>query len=300
MSILKNRWLMIALGLVVLFFVGDWAFRTFYEGPSQRRERSRQALSKKLRSAEKELERSKNLNNQLAELEQKSLPWDAEMARARYQDWLLQLAKDAQLTNTSVDSGNPVAVTTGGRTGKKEMYKRFTFTFNSRGNLSQVTKFLYDFYRGGHLHKIRTLTLNPISNGQEVTLSVNIEALALPNADRESELTTLVSEQLAQADVADYQLISQRNFFSSGGAVSAWKQIQLSAITSDAQGIGEAWFNVGPDNKTQIVQLGQALVLPACDLRLVGLEETTATISIDGQLHKIAIGQSLAEATAVK
>ena len=89
------------------------------------------------------------------------------------------------------------------------------------------------------------MSLNPIGQGQEVTLSLSIEALALPNADREAELTTLVSEQLAQADVRDYQLIAHRNFFSSGGTDSAWKQIQLSAITSDVHGVGEAWFNVG-------------------------------------------------------
>ena len=62
----------------------------------------------------------------------------------------------------------------GGRKGKRptEMFKRFTFTLNSRGDLGQVTKFLYDFYRGGHLHKIRTMSLNPIGQGQEVNLGL--------------------------------------------------------------------------------------------------------------------------------
>lgn len=302
MNIPRNRWLLILLGLVGLFFVGEWSYRKFYEEPNRENKRTEEQLTKRIKEAKRDLANSKDVSQQLENLEQKSLPWDAEMARARYQDWLLQLAKDAKLTGTSVDSGDPVAVTAGGRKGKRsaEMFKRLTFTLNSRGDLGQVTKFLYDFYHAGHLHKIRTMSLNPIGSGQEVSLSVTIEALALPNADREKDLTTVVSEQLAQADVRDYQLISQRNFFSSGGAVSAWKTIQLSAITSDVHGMGEAWFNVGPEKKTQILQLGQALSVPSCEVRLVAVEETAATITIDGQPHRIAIGQNLTEATAVK
>ncbi|NLX54360.1 MAG: hypothetical protein GXY58_04540 [Planctomycetaceae bacterium] len=301
MSIPRNRLLLIALGLVGLFFVGDWAFRTFYEEPARERERTKDRLTKSLDEARLELDEAMNVGEQLEQLEQKSLPWDAEMARARYQDWLLQLAKDAKLTNTSVDSGEPVAVTAGGRRGKRpmEMYKRFTFSLNSRGDLTQVTKFLYDFYRAGHLHKIRTMSLNPSGQGQQVGLSLSIEALALPNADRETELTTVVSEQLAMADMRDYQMIAQRNFFSSSGTASAWKQIQLSAITSDVHGTAEAWFAVGPERKTQILQPGQTLTISASEVRVVSLDDRTATISIDGRLHQIAIGQNLTEAVAV-
>ncbi len=48
MSIPRNRWLLIALGLVVLFFAGDAGYRKFYEEPAQDRERSKEQLSKRL------------------------------------------------------------------------------------------------------------------------------------------------------------------------------------------------------------------------------------------------------------
>ncbi len=302
MNLTKNRWLLVALGVVLLYFAGDTAYRKLYEEPLGRAEASKAQLTKRLKEAKNRLEESESVARQLESLEQKSLPWNADMARARYQDWLLQLAKDAKLTNTRVDSSDPKSITTAARRGEKptEIYKKFTFTLNSRGDLKQVTKLLYDFYRGGHLHKISDLRLNPIGNGQEVTLSLTIEALALPHADRETELTSLVSERLAQADVRDYQWIAQRNFFSSGGAASAWKRIQLSAITSDVHGVGEAWFNVGPENKTYILQLGKSLSLPSCELSVVSLDDATATITIDGHLHRLAIGQNLTQATAVE
>ena len=39
--------------------------------------------------------------------------------------------------------------------------------------------------------------------------------------------------------------------------------------------------------------------MSSSEVRVVSLEETTATISIDGQLYRIAIGQNLAEAVPV-
>jgi hypothetical protein len=298
----RNRWLLGALGLVALFYAGDAGYRKFYEEPAKDHERTLTTLEKRLADDKLKLAKAKRVGEQLELLEQKSLPWDAEMARARYQDWLLQLAQDAKLTGTSVDSSNPVSVTASRGRGKApaEMFKRFTFSLRGRGELGQITRFLYDFYRGGHLHKIRSMSLNPLSDGQQVDLSVSIEALALPNADRQDQLTTIASEQLAHADVRDYQLISRRNFFSSGGAASAWKQIRLSAVTSDVRGVQEAWFLVGADPRTQVLQTGQTLSLPSLELRVVSLDDTSATVDADGSLYRVAIGQSLAEATRVQ
>jgi hypothetical protein len=63
--------------------------------------------------------------------------------------------------------------------------------------------------------------------------------------------------------------------------------------------MGEAWFHVGAENQTQILQLGQALALPSFEVRVVSLDETTATVSLDGRLYRLAIGQNLAEAVPI-
>lgn len=301
MSIPRKRLMIVGLGVVALLFLGDMAYRKFYSEPVDEFVRQKGQITKRLREAKAAMTKAQRAAAQLDELGQASLPWDPEVARERYQDWLLQLAKDAKLENTSIDAGDPASVTMSGGRGKRpiEIYKRFSFSLRGRGDFERVTRFLYDFYRAGHLHKIRSMSLNPVNQGQAIDVSVSIEALALPNADRETELTTVVSEQLAQTNVKDYQLIAQRNFFGTGSTESAWKQVLLSAVTSDAQGVGEAWFAVGIDKPSRILQLGQSLSLPALEVRVVGLAETTATISIDGQLYKMAIGQNLAEAVPV-
>ncbi len=301
MNTKRNRWLLAALSAVILFFVGDLGYRKFLVGPRQQNERLKEQLDKRIKTAQLELKKAKQATEQLEQLEQKSLPWDAEMARSRYQDWLLQLAKEAKLTGTSVDSGDPVAVTQTSRTSRKavEIYKRFSFSIRGRGDLRQVTKFLYDFYRAGHIHKIRSMSLNPVGGGEEVDFNASIEAIALPNADREAELTTLVSEELAMQDSRDYQFIARRNFFGRGGTQTAWKEISLSAVTTDVRGLGEAWFKVAQERDTRILQVGQALNMSSFDVLLVSLDETGATVNVDGQLYRLAIGQTLADAAQV-
>jgi len=297
----RNILFLAALGIVALFFVGDKAYRKFYEEPAKHAEDLKKQLNKKLDDAKLELRKSKRVVQQLEDIEKKSLPWNAEMARARYQDWLLQLAEDAKLEGTSVDSGEPVPVTKSDRRSRKsiELYKRFSFSVRGRGDLGQVTKFLYDFYRGGHLQKIRSLNLNPLGQGQQVDMNLSVEAIALPNADREAELTSLVSEQLALPDVRDYQDIARRNFFGRGGTKSAWKQIVLSAVTSDVHGTAEAWFKASDQKETLVLPVGQSLSRPSFDVLVVSLDDNAATVSVDGQLYRMTIGQSLADAAPV-
>jgi hypothetical protein len=297
----RNRWLIAALGLVAVLYFGDIGYRKFFEEPASKNERLKEQLGKRLKTAKLDLAKSKQVGQQLESIEQKSLPWDAEIARSRYQSWLLETAKVAKLTNTSVDSGDPIAVTKSGGRGNRpiELYKRFTFSLRGRGTLGQVTKFMYDFYRAGHLHKIRSMSLNPMGQAEEVDLNISVEALALPNADREAELTTLVSEELALPDVRDYHLIAQRNFFGRGGTQSAWEQIRLSAVTSDIQGVEEAWFKIGSDRQTRILQVGQALSMPSFDVRLVELDATGAKVEVAEQLYHMSIGQNLAQAAHI-
>lgn len=302
MNIPRNRLMIVGLGIVVLLFLGDMAYRKFYSEPIAEFENQKKQISKRLRETKAATNKAQRAAKQLDELAQASLPWDPEVARERYQDWLLQLAKDAKLENTSIDASDPASVTMSAGRGKRpvEIYKRFSFSLRGRGDFERVTRFLYEFYRAGHLHKIRSMSLNPVNQGQEIDVGLSIEALALPNADRETELTSVVSQRLALTDVNNYQLIAQRNFFGTGSTESAWKQVVLSAVTSDVHGVGEAWFTVGTDSQTRILQLGQSLSLPALEVRVVALEETIATISIDGRLYKIAIGQNLAEAVPVE
>jgi hypothetical protein len=298
MNLQRNRWLLGGLALVVVFFVGDQGYKRLIGEPARFHEQQKSRLDQRLRDAKLELAKAKRVGRELEALEKKSLPWDPELARARYQDWLLQLVKESGLVNANVDSGEPITVSRADRKTKRsvEIFTRYTFTVRAKGDLAQITRFLFDFYRGGHLHKIRSFSLTPLGQSQQVNLNVTIEALSLPQADREAELATLVSEQLARPDVRDYQLIARRNLFGMGGGHWAWKQIVLTAVTYDVQGVAEAWFTAGKDKETRILRIGEVLAIPSVQMKLVSVTDNRATVEVDGQRYQLLIGQSLNEA----
>ncbi|MFO7905944.1 MAG: hypothetical protein ACQESR_05610 [Planctomycetota bacterium] len=301
-STIRNRWLIAALSVVVLFYVGDMGYRKFVQEPASENKRLKKQLTEKINAAEVELKKAMQAAEQLPRLEQRSLPWNADMARSRYRDWLLKLAENVEFEGIRVDSGDPVAVTESlGRSRESiQLYRRFTFSLRGRGDLGQITQFLHDFYRGGHLHKVESMSLAPGS--ETIDLNVSIEAIALPHADREVELTTMVSDELALPTARDYQLIARRNFFAPGGMQSAWRRVALSAVTSDARGAGQAWFRVAGRPDTVMLSVGESFSRASLEVVVVGLDEDngTATVNVNGQRYTLAVGRTLADATPLR
>ena len=74
MNTKRNRWLLAALGVVVLFFVGDTGYRKFVEEPKQANERLKEQLDKRIKSAKLELAKSKKVTEQLEQLELEVAP----------------------------------------------------------------------------------------------------------------------------------------------------------------------------------------------------------------------------------
>ena len=72
-------------------------------------------------------------------LERISLPYDSELARAAYQDWILDLVQQAKLTNASVDASQPSSVKIKDRDTRKpkEIFLRYTFSFEHVGVCSK-------------------------------------------------------------------------------------------------------------------------------------------------------------------
>ncbi len=295
----RNILLLGALAVVVILFVGDFGYRKLVEEPNRKRQQLQTTLEKRLKDARLNLAKGKQAAAQLEELEQQSLPWNSQIARARYQAWLIELARSAGLTGTSVDSGEPVKITRSGRGSQRpvEMYTRYTFSVRGRGDLGQITQFMYDFYRSDQLQKIRSFSLSPQDNGQLVDVAYSIEALSLPLTDRETELTAAVSDNLAYDDSQAYRLIAHRNLFGPGGASYAWRQLTLTAVTTDVRGRGQAWFAAGEARQTRILRVGEVLSLPSLTVKLLSVDDRTAVVEVDGQSYQMAIGQTLAQAS---
>jgi len=132
----------------------------------------------------------------MAAWQKRSLPSDGKDARSLYQNWLRALVDKAGFQDVKVDSS-------GGQS-RAGIYRMFTFTVHGDATMDQLTRFLFDFYSAGHLHKIRHFSITPIKDSKYLTLAITVEALSMPEADRANALSDEVSKRLELAEVEDY------------------------------------------------------------------------------------------------
>jgi len=296
----RTKFLLAAMAVISVALFGDQGYRRFVEAPAEKREREASRLDKQIKDAEDVIFNSAGAADELLALEQYSLPYDAELARARYQDWLLSLVEKVDLRQPSVDAGIPVAVSIKDRDTRKqrEIYKRYSFSLRGRGTLRQVTQLLYEFYQAGHLHKIRSLALNPVSSGQQLDVTMGIEAVGLTRCERESELSTATANRLAFDNLEAYQAIVHRNLFSRDRA-DALRKAMLTAVTFDRTGIPGAWFSSGAEMQTQIVHRGESLAIPSHQVQVIDIQAQMVLIEVDGAIVRLPLGKTIHETLAL-
>ncbi len=295
----RTKYLLAATAIVGVGMVGDRGYRRFVDEPATKHERELSKLQQQISEATDLITESAAASDQLLALENCSLPYNKELARARYQDWLLTLVQHVDLQQASVDSGPPTPVTIKDRdTGKpKEIYKRYSFSLRGRGSLKQVTQLLYEFYQGGHLHKIRMLSMNPRTGGKQVNVTMNVEAIGLTRCEREDELSTARVKRQAFDSMDDYQSIARRNFFSREIG-SALARVVLTAVTFSKTGLPEAWFSVGTGEPTWKIHRGEVLNIAAHTIEVIDIHAEKVLIMVDGTVVHLPLGKSVQEATA--
>ncbi|GAG12831.1 unnamed protein product, partial [marine sediment metagenome] len=124
----------------------------------------------------------------MARFQRRSLPTDRELAGSLYQEWLREKVTGAGLRVTNFDPSEPQS--------GRGAYWKYRFTILARGTLEQITRFLYRFYSADHLHQIRRLTFKPIEDSDQLNLVIFVEALSLPGADHQDELSAETSKRL--------------------------------------------------------------------------------------------------------
>lgn len=289
----RTRLLLIAMSAVGLLWTGDYGYRTLIEGPSSDRMGQIRSLDKKINQARESIVENDGAIEVLDELERLSLPYDPELARARYQDWLLGLVQSVDLKSASVDAGKPTSVSIKDLDTRKpkEIFLKYTFSLRGRGTLQQVSRFLHHFYQAGHLHKISSMTLNPILGGRMIDFSASIEALGLNRCGRKEELSGESVQRLASSNFTDYQSISRRNLFARHGD-DTLSEIILSAITIASNGTAQAWFAIG-EGPTQVLKRGESLDIPAHMIEVIDIVAGQVLLDVNGRVVTLKAGESI-------
>ena len=295
----NRRTMLLAAGgvAVIAMYVLDTGYQTLVEKPTQRYEGELRSVESKLQDANVSQITGRRLANQLDQFAARALPYEPALARSRYQDWLLKLVEQHKMESASVDAETPRPIEVRSRTTKRKSIligHRIGFAVRARSTLQHVTDFLHDFHRSAQLHKIRSLSLTPLVNGNQLDLNLTIEALSLQSTERESDLSALVRSERSFPPRDHYQEFVSRNLFAKGFSRSLG-QVRLNAITQNRDGELEGWFAVGSPPKTQIAPQGAVLDLPLHTVRIDAFEESRVKLIVNEFKCWLSLGQTLGE-----
>jgi hypothetical protein len=290
MPVHRQYFLGTILAVLALYFGGDWLLEVAVREPMQRAKAQTKQLRENIRRKKADLKQIRAEEEQLAVWETQSLPAEAPLARSLYQAWLVQLVEHVGLLKPNVDSGEPV--------NRKDLYQTLSFTVRGEGTLEQATQLLFEFYRAGHLHQIRSLELTPSAEGKQFSISLAIEALSLPYIKRGDQLGSAHGDRLLSAKLADYRVIAQRNVFGSGTDPDVLAYTRLTGITS-SQGRPQAWFTLDTRGETLQKAVGDVLEIGSFRSTIVDIQDADVILDVDGQHRLLSIGEALSEASAL-
>jgi len=288
----REKILAISLGALGVVIGGNWLFNQLLQGPLNARYAKVENLRDEIEKKEFVLRRARRAGQRLTEWQTMALPAETEMARSLYQNWLLEVVSAAGFEQPNVDSGDSVT--------KQGIYQRLPFSFRGRGTLEQLTDFLFQFYRAGHLHQIQRLSITPVANSPSLDLTMTIEALVLPEANRRDRLTSEVSNRLVKFDRQSYQAIVERDIFGQGGPnrLDPADYAFLTAIL-ESDGQPEAWLTVRTTGEVLKLHLGQQFEVGQFRGSVSGIDELDLVIDSDQERWLLTLGESLTQATAL-
>ena len=286
----RKKLFMAVLAIIAAAYAGDWALKNLLEGPLKARENTRRRLEKSIEKQKEFLAQTRKAGKKLSLWEEQSMPSNTEVASSTYQVWLLQVIQYAGLSAQGVNSSEPVT--------RKGAYSLLSFSARAHGTLEQLTHFLFEFYRAGHLHQIRSLSITPLQKTGELDLTISVEAIVLPSTERDKEFTTTVSERLASLQLADYAPIIERNLFAVGGGLDPTDQTVLTTVTY-VNGEPEVWFSLRGTDELLKLHKGDRLEIGQFSGTLAEIDGTDVIIESEGERWLLSIGENLTQATAL-
>lgn len=111
-------------------------------------------------------------NRQMGEYMVRSLPSDPEQAQSDYQEWLLDMVQDNNLSNVAVNPNN--SRTYG-------IFQQIEFSVQGDTSLPNLIETLHDFYAKDYLHRIREFSVTP-RRDEGYALKMSVDAVALQAA----------------------------------------------------------------------------------------------------------------------
>ncbi len=293
----RIKWLVVAAAAVFGLYFLDTTYRSWIEQPTQVANSQLDSIAEKLRKSKEDQLLAQKQSKRLEAYAARSLPSDPQLARSLYQEWLLNLVETHQLTSASVDPSLPTPIEISSRTkkGKKQLIgHRMNYSVRGQANLSKLAGFLDAFRKAGHLHKIRSLTLNPIGNEGRLDANLAIEVLCLEASANKNQLSDWQMDDEAAQALGSFEPFVRRNLFARGFAKALF-DIELKAITQNRQGRSEAWFRIDGRGTTKTVAAGAQVPVALHDISVVEVLPDKVLLNVNQDIHWIKLGQTVGE-----
>lgn len=191
----REKILAAAVGLLVLLFIANVGFKRVVNAFTSRMDTVAD-LESEVQKKETMMHRGKLAQRLLQTYKERSLPSDKDLASSRYRawlhDWLEKAGVKADVKETQVVP-------------HRQMHERHTFTVgSSEVTLPQLVELLYQFYSTDYLHRIKALSAKPFK-GKYLSVTFTIEAISLPDADKDKKMKEMPAHRLMFDDLAAYK-----------------------------------------------------------------------------------------------
>jgi hypothetical protein len=291
------KWLLAACTGVFGLFGLDTLYRSWIEGPQTELNRRVDDLSKEIAESNQQQLQSQKIGRRMTEYTARALPSDPTLARSSYQEWLLRLVDQHQFSGTSVDASQPVPIEIRSRTKKGKRVRvghRIDYSLRGQASLNQFSQFMDRFRQSGQLHKVRSLSLNPIGNEGRLDINLSIQVLSMESSANESDVGNWVMVPEAQQNLKPATSLIRRNPFARGFA-KALDDVQLRAITSNREGIVEAWFAADARGSIRKVPVGSPIPLPLHEITVLEILRDKVLVNVNQEPQWIEMGESIGQ-----
>lgn len=298
----RTKWLIAGGAIVFGLYAIDSLYRSWIEEPEKQLTARLDDLTSDIQKTKDQQLQAQRAGKRYDDYLARALPGDPQLARSLYQKWLLTQIERFEITSSSVDASQPSTIELRSRTkkGKRDRIGyRIDFSLRGQASLSKLAGFLDEFRNSGMLHKLTSVTLNPIGNEGRLDVSLSIQVLSLDGATNDKELTQWRVLPEVIAERSSNNTFVKRNLFARGFAKALY-DVSLKAITVNRKGESEAWFTV--DNKGTVakIQAGNNVPVALHEIAVVALETDRAQINVNQDLHWIKLGESVGKVTAPK
>ncbi|MFN6128505.1 MAG: hypothetical protein ACK494_06365 [Planctomycetota bacterium] len=294
----RMKWLLAACAGVFGLYMIDALYRNWIEQPQTELNRRIETLSNDLTESKQQQLQSQKTGRRLAEYSARALPSDPMLARSSYQEWLLELVDQHKFAATSVDASQPVPLEIKSRTKKGKRIRighRIDYSLRGQASLAKLAEFLDQFRKAGHLHKIRSLTLNPIGSEGRLDVILSIPVLSMESSMNESDVGDWTMFSEAQESLKPAAALVRRNPFARGFA-KALNDVQLRAITTNREGIIEAWFAADARGSIKKVPAGSNIPLALHEITVVEILRDRVLVNVNQEPQWIQMGESIGDA----